>query len=1017
MRESNKYLTGLYLENVGKSFSTVFFRNELLPLQEVIVNLQLIQVNNQPFEGLADISETTERLEHAGIKSVSKKNSEYTFDLFTVIAESKWLTLLGEAGAGKSTILQYIGLFFAQPEIITDKQKTLLGIPILIKLVEVYNNLDRFGSTLLDEAIVPKVYEMLGGYADIVRIKELVISWINEGRLVLLLDGMDEVNGISIRKKIYDFTNSVKIVNNRIILTSRPAGYFSPSGDFKEYRIKPLSTSDETFTFIKNWISELKPEWRSNVIPYANELITKIDRNTSLKKIIDNPLLLRLVIEEFVCNETLSNNRAELFHNYLHNVLWNNRQLTSIIPKERKSRILDLLESYAWKLEGGQIIQWDENDQLMVFIRKHLGVISLYKENGQANIVFSHLTFQEYFIANHLSKAWKNSKSRKKAWQIIKSRMHNPNWKEIIELLVQLINDQERSRLIQKIRNAKSCFEDELFRDLFLAISLELECGKENDKEIYQIVLSHLLNNITFQNYWISSDKGFFTTPILLQALNSPNDYIRMISVEALGKIRDKTTIPALIEKLKDPDKLVRRRTVEALGKIGDKSTIPILLQAIHDSDTEVCEGAIFALGLLGDKSSLPFLHEIVNDSSLILRKSICIALGKIGDTSSIPIIMDMLEKKDLELRLLSIAALGKIGDASAVNKLTQLLNSPTNIIRIFSAEALGLIADSSAIQFLVHALQDSDEKVRKNASIALNRIGDKSALEYLVNELNDSKYFNRTNAAQALGIIGDSTILPQLLKSLNDSNDYIRKYAAEAIGQIRDASSVPALVTKLNDDSPIVRNSSAQALGRIRDNSAVPYLLKALINDNDQGVRQQAALAIGNIEDSSCIPTLVKLLNNPINEGRFELAAKTLSFFANNISDISTLRICINVLLYKKDWNAVKKLLSRCDKIIESKIPFDDPLVIRKNKNYLLLRKIIRILQYFFLIVIIGTLSIGSGIISNLFSEDYLVKLRNWIDSHIFVFVVILIFAFLIEGLAQWRVYMMEKEFESPDK
>ena len=345
------------------------------------------------------------------------------------------------------------------------------------------------------------------------------------------------------------------------------------------------------------------------------------------------------------------------------------------------------------------------------------------------------------------------------------------------------------------------------------------------------------------------------------------------------------------------------------------------------------------------------------------------------------------------------------------------MLNSPTNIIRIFSAEALGLIADSSAIQFLVHALQDSDEKVRKNASIALNRIGDKSALEYLVNELNDSKYFNRTNAAQALGIIGDSTILPQLLKSLNDSNDYIRKYAAEAIGQIRDASSVPALVTKLNDDSPIVRNSSAQALGRIRDNSAVPYLLKALINDNDQGVRQQAALAIGNIEDSSCIPTLVKLLNNPINEGRFELAAKTLSFFANNISDISTLRICINVLLYKKDWNAVKKLLSRCDKIIESKIPFDDPLVIRKNKNYLLLRKIIRILQYFFLIVIIGTLSIGSGIISNLFSEDYLVKLRNWIDSHIFVFVVILIFAFLIEGLAQWRVYMMEKEFESPDK
>ena len=118
--------------------------------------------------------------------------------------------------------------------------------------------------------------------------------------------------------------------------------------------------------------------------------------------------------------------------------------------------------------------------------------------------------------------------------------------------------------------------------------------------------------------------------PYLVQALESKDENLRIISIAAIGEIdANAAALPYLTKSLKDTSKDVRVVTAYALGNIG-KDAVPALITALKDENNNVRGSAVDALGNIG-KDAVPALTTALKDKNSNVRDSAAYALGQIG--------------------------------------------------------------------------------------------------------------------------------------------------------------------------------------------------------------------------------------------------------------------------------------------------------------------------------------------------------------------------------------------------
>ena len=106
--------------------------------------------------------------------------------------------------------------------------------------------------------------------------------------------------------------------------------------------------------------------------------------------------------------------------------------------------------------------------------------------------------------------------------------------------------------------------------------------------------------------------------PYLVQALDSKNENIRIISTAALGEIdSNAAALPYLTKSLNDNSKEARIIAAHALGNIG-KDAVPALITALKDENFYVIRGAADALGQIGIKEK----YEVGQLSKIFLDKN-----------------------------------------------------------------------------------------------------------------------------------------------------------------------------------------------------------------------------------------------------------------------------------------------------------------------------------------------------------------------------------------------------------
>jgi hypothetical protein len=279
-----------------------------------------------------------------------------------------------------------------------------------------------------------------------------------------------------------------------VILTSRPAG-FQPLPGLREYLLKPFEDPEaEALPYLRGWLAALKPEWTAEEAgARARELLERMRAHPALRRLLDNPLLLRLSAQHYAQAGEIARSRADLYRLWVEEA-WERARRRGA-KEEEKPRFLEALQALAWHLHTGggneeadllQALQrfgpaqdGAEAEGLLRRLREQTGLLARLSEaeDGKARhrYVFSHQTLREYFVALRLKEAWERDARR--AWRFLRPRLHLPDWREPLALLVGSLPEPEALRLLGWILHARSPEEGFLRRDLFLAAALAAESG------------------------------------------------------------------------------------------------------------------------------------------------------------------------------------------------------------------------------------------------------------------------------------------------------------------------------------------------------------------------------------------------------------------------------------------------------------------------------------------------------------------------------------------------------------
>src|SRR5579875_3201382 len=98
----------------------------------------------------------------------------------------------------------------------------------------------------------------------------------------------------------------------------------------------------------------------------------------------------------------------------------------------------------------------------------------------------------------------------------------------------------------------------------------------------------------------------------LMQAVNDPDQRVRIKAIDTLGNVKAKDATPFLVQQLflRDTDVTTRQHILAALGKIGDKRATASLLDIVARANDPARGNAIFALAGSGAEEPLRRLAE-----------------------------------------------------------------------------------------------------------------------------------------------------------------------------------------------------------------------------------------------------------------------------------------------------------------------------------------------------------------------------------------------------------------------
>jgi HEAT repeat protein len=805
----------------------------------------------------------------------------------------KKAVILGAPGSGKTMLASYFALMLCET---TQSDPTQIGLkkdadylPLVVRIRDWISekNMSLLEYLRWDAKKNSHTKELPTGFFE---------HWLERGKALILLDGLDEVVDEAQRRKVAEQIETFlhQYQDNPAVITSRPAGYrwdFFNLDEFPHYTLESFDDK-QVATFIDHWYDSRLKEDPAQADRRKADLQKAFARNERIRLLAKNPLLLTIITLIHRYQAELPRQRCKLYEKAVETLLtsWDSgkeiKLYSQVLLFLKSDDLLYILKKLAYwihtqgstgETEGGtlidkeELIRWlrkeiqtlkkceaheakGEAERFIDFIQRRTGLLN---EQGRDRYAFVHKTFQEYLTAEEIFDRADVEDDTEIILDHFRQHLHDQHWREVLLLLVSKLKGKKAQKAIQAVLDAGSEYEQWLHRDLLFAGW----CLTEDPPEL-TVVAADLVGGILDRLVGLEIEdvdligkkiRGelaeilhcFIETTVeqtvweRLQAQRERIDCFRLLEFQAYFG-QEVEAIGAFLTQLRDLYSFPPSRTASALGKLENTDLVSGLLSLLNDENLGVRSHAVSALGYLGSDSPdvVSGLLSLISDKSWSVRWNVTLALANVRNTSldvmnGLLYLLESEEGEDEDICYVALSAARTLGNIYKKN--------------------------SEVVSRLISLLEDEKSITRLGSAAALCRIGNTNSevIGVLLSLLKDEKDDVRLGAIESIAILGNITpsIFTGLLSLLEDKDCNIRFYATESIGRLGNAApeAVNSLLSLIHDEDLSVRYSAAAAL--IRLGNATPEVvsgLLSLLNDRKFYLRSRVVITLGELENTS---------------------------------------------------------------------------------------------------------------------------------------------------------------------
>ncbi|MEO0987057.1 MAG: NACHT domain-containing protein [Cyanobacteria bacterium J06639_14] len=329
-------------------------------------------------------------------------------DAYQTIATHRRLMVTGPPGSGKSMLLKHIALTYGSGRLVGLTDGT---VPVLLELHRLNN------PQLKPEQLIDAIVAAFGRNR-FANAKQFVQRSLRQGTLLLLLDGLDEVNKDARTRIVRRINDLLKQYSQcRVIVTCRTAVYNGEFDAIAEKTLEVVEFSDQQMRrFLDAWKAEIPPD------KSIDQLLQTLRDRPKILELARNPLLLTIIAYLYTDPTfVLPRSRAEFYQESTRILLGQWQQGFNKYRANDKRRVLEHLALY--NQDEGLARQQDRRsisyEAVLAEIRAVLPSLDLnpgadsklllddiiersgllLKIDTGDRYQFAHLTLQEYFAA------------------------------------------------------------------------------------------------------------------------------------------------------------------------------------------------------------------------------------------------------------------------------------------------------------------------------------------------------------------------------------------------------------------------------------------------------------------------------------------------------------------------------------------------------------------------------------------------------------------------------------------
>ena len=484
-------------------------------IQHNFIDLDLVEVEFLPSQYPAVVNkEDLQNGDHQNDDEYDRLNIQLLHGKKTtarkLLKTSERVFICGDPGSGKSSYLKWVALKCRSRQLFKEYVPLFLEVRNFPVLGPGQSLITYFEST----------FEKWGvRQADLTKV-------ISSGRVFFILDGIDEINKSDYQRLDKMIRRLLVNDNNCRFLISARLGFNFQFPELKKVIISPFHSRRHIPQFVSNWFSQ-----SDNEKPKADIMLErfKSPKYRGIREIARRPVLLRLLCILFQKNDDFPTRRADVFQQGI-NVLvqqasqrhleTNISELPELRPNDVTNILCRVASRFFVEMDGDTLFHTREvesiirsyytevydihpnkidAEHILSMIERYNGLLVRWASTFCS---FSHLTYQEYFVAQHLV-----SESNQ---DIVYGYLENPRWQFITELVAELL---PKDKAISFLEGFKFNIDSLVNRDETVRSFLE-ELNKASSLAIHASNKAHPFMQVLIRAWYLAYVIGKDTSKI-----------------------------------------------------------------------------------------------------------------------------------------------------------------------------------------------------------------------------------------------------------------------------------------------------------------------------------------------------------------------------------------------------------------------------------------------------------------------------------------------------------------------